>query len=89
MYVVGVAAVMSIVWFTPGFPWTGLLWVGLALSASLWMLSRTSARSTAQVIWDVEAEPVPALVPKLSARPGDQHVDPTPQGGGGWIGGRR
>ncbi len=68
MYVVGVAAVMSVVWFIPGFPWTGLLWVSLALSASLWMLSRKSARSTAQVIWDVEAEPVRASLPKQSDR---------------------
>lgn len=41
-----------------GFPWTGLVWVSLALSVALWMNSRASLRSTAQVIWDIEAEPV-------------------------------
>lgn len=44
-----------------GFPWTGLVWVSLALSVALWLLSRTSTRSTTQVIWDVEAEPVPVV----------------------------
>lgn len=42
-----------------GFPWAGLVWVSLALSVALWMLSRTSTRSTTQVIWDVEGELVP------------------------------
>jgi type III secretory pathway component EscV len=42
-----------------GFPWTGLVWLSLALSVALWMLNRTAMRSTAQVIWDVEGELVP------------------------------
>lgn len=48
--------------FIPGLPWAGFLWLSLALSVSLWMLSRESTRSTAQVIWDLEAEPVRAVL---------------------------
>jgi hypothetical protein len=55
-----------------GFPWTGLVWVSLALSVALWMNNRTSLRSTAQVIWDVEAEPLRVIaspVPVVSPVP--------------------
>lgn len=65
MEIVGLVAVMSVVCgvFIPGFPWMGLLWVSLAASASFWMMRRKAARSTAQVIWDVEAEPVRVAMP--------------------------
>jgi hypothetical protein len=61
--VLSLAAWMSVVCgiLFAGFPWTGLVWVSLALSVALWMNSRTSLRSTAQVIWDIEAEPVPVV----------------------------
>jgi hypothetical protein len=57
-YVAALVAAMSAVCvlFIPGFPVTGLLWVGLAFSVALWMNRRRPARSTAQVIWDVEGE---------------------------------
>jgi hypothetical protein len=61
--VVALAAPMSVVWLVfilYGFPWTGLVWVSLAFSAALWS-GMGSTRSIAQVIDDIEAEPVPAV----------------------------
>ena len=49
--------------FLPAFPWSGLVFVSVAGSLALWMTTRTSTRSTSQVIWDVQAEPVPVSVP--------------------------
>ena len=48
--------------FLPAFPWTGLLFVSVAASVSLWMMSRAATRSTAQVIWEVEAEPLRSAI---------------------------
>jgi len=43
----------------PAFPWwSSLVFMSVAASVALWMTTRTSTRSTAQVIWDIEAEPV-------------------------------
>ena len=61
--VVALAAPMSVVWLVfilYGFPWTGFVWVSLAFSAAL-LAGMRSTRSTAQVIDDAEAEPVPAV----------------------------
>jgi hypothetical protein len=61
--VAGLVASMSIVWgifIRYGFPWMGLVWVSLAFSGALWLRMR-SPRSIAQVIDDVEAEPVRAV----------------------------
>jgi hypothetical protein len=55
--------------FLPAFPGKALVFVGAAASFTLWMASRPGTRSTSQVIWDVEAEPVrvaaqaPGVVP--------------------------
>ncbi len=62
--VVRLAAPMSVVWLVfilHGFPWTGLAWVvSVAFSAALWAGMR-STRSIAQVIDEIEAEPVQAV----------------------------
>jgi hypothetical protein len=56
---------LSVVWaacsilFPYGFPWIGIGWAGLALTAALWVSSR-SARSMSQVLHAVEAEPTTA-----------------------------
>ena len=67
--VVTLAVSMSVVWlvFTlNGFPWTGLVGVSLALAllAAFWVAS-DSTRSIANVIDDVEAEPVPAIATRV------------------------
>lgn len=49
--------------FLPAFPWSGLVFVSVAGSLALWMTTRKPTRSTSQVIWDVQAEPVPVTVP--------------------------
>jgi hypothetical protein len=57
---VGLVASLSLVGalFIPsGFPWMGLGWLSLALSVALWLRMR-SPRSMAQVIDDIEAEPL-------------------------------
>ena len=46
----------------PASPWSGLLFVSVAASVSLWMTSRAATRSTAQVIWEVEAEPLRSVM---------------------------
>ncbi len=61
--VVTLAVSMSVVWLVfilNGFPWTGLLWVSLAFSAAFWVAT-DSTRSVANVIDDIEAEPVQAI----------------------------
>lgn len=67
-------ASLSVVWvacsiFVPyGFPWMGLGWVGLALSAALWV-RMGSTRSIAEVLQDVESEPIPAVAAKPARLP--------------------
>jgi len=78
--VFALVASLSVVWVgcaiyavPPGLPWMawmGLGWAGLALSVAL-QVSIGSTRSIAQVLHDVEAEPVPAVAAKsgrLAAR---------------------
>jgi len=58
--VVGLVAALSLVWtnFIPyDFPWMGFAWVNLAFAGALWLRKR-SPRSIAQVLDDIEAEPV-------------------------------
>ncbi len=67
--VVTLAVSMSVVWLLfilNGFPWTGLLGVSLALAllAAFWVAA-DSTRSIANVIDDVEAEPVPAIATRV------------------------
>ncbi len=68
--VVTLAASTSVVWLVfilHGLPWTGLVWVSLAFSIALWS-GTVSTRSIAQVVDDIEAEPVRAIarpVPKV------------------------
>lgn len=69
--VAGLVASMSIVWtvFIPyGFPWMVFLWVSLAGLGALWLVKR-SPRSIAQLIDDVEGEPVPAAARVRKAVP--------------------
>ena len=66
--VIALVASMSVVCaiFVPyGFPWTGLGWASLALSAAV-LLAMRSTGSIRQVIYDVEAEP--GLAVALSER---------------------
>lgn len=49
--------------FLPVFPWSSLVFVSVALSVALWMASRRFTPSTAQVIRDIEAEPVRVTAP--------------------------
>ena len=61
--VVALSAPMSVVWLVfilYGFPWTGLVWVSLAVSAALSVRMR-SPRSIAQATDEIEAEPVRAV----------------------------
>jgi len=64
---------MPVVWLAcsilvpSGYPWMGLAWVGLALSAALWLDIR-STPSMAQVLHHAEAAPIPAVASK-SGRP--------------------
>ena len=56
---------ISVIWLVfilEGFPWTGLvlLLVSLALAAAFWVVT-DSTRSNANLIDDIEAEPVPAI----------------------------
>ena len=67
---------LSAVWmacsiFIPyGFPWMGLAWVGLAISAALWVSIRSTRLTTvAQLLREVEAEPIRAVA-GLAAHPG-------------------
>jgi hypothetical protein len=67
--VLTLAVSMSIVWLLfilNGFPWTGLLGVSLALAllAASWVAA-DSTRSIADVIYDIEAEPVPAIATRV------------------------
>jgi len=60
--VVTLALSMSVVWvlfILNGFPWTGLLLVSLAFCVAFWAATN-STPSIANVIDDIEAEPVPA-----------------------------
>ena len=70
--VVALVASMSVVcalFVSYGFPWTGLAWASLALSAAV-LLAMRSTGSIRQVIRDVEAEPAFAVaVPKRVAMP--------------------
>jgi len=66
--VVALTAAMTVILaiFSPhGFPWMGLVWVSLAFVAALWV-GRRPTRSIAQVIRDVEAEPMLAVAPRRS-----------------------
>jgi hypothetical protein len=68
--VVTLAVSMSVVWLVfilNGFPWSGLLWVGLVASAVFWV-ARGSTRSIASVIDDIEAEPVQAFATAVRRR---------------------
>lgn len=40
----------------PLYPWSSLAFASVAAATVFWMRRRTAHRSTAQVIWDVEAE---------------------------------
>jgi hypothetical protein len=67
--VLTLAVSMSIVWLLfilNGFPWTGLLGVSLALAllAASWVAA-DSTRSIADLIDDIEAEPVPAIATRV------------------------
>jgi hypothetical protein len=60
---------MSVVWLVfilNGLPWTGLLGVSLALAllAAFWVAT-DSTRSMTNVIYDIEAEPVPAIAKRV------------------------
>jgi hypothetical protein len=80
----GVAALavsMSVVWLVfilLGSPWTGLMWVvSLALVAAVWASRRAaqSSRSIAEVIADLESQPVPATaIPMPATMPGSKAV---------------
>jgi len=62
---VGLVASLSVVGaiFIPyGYPWIGLGWMSLALSVALWLRMR-SPRSMAQVIDDIDGEPVTVTAP--------------------------
>src|SRR6266487_2148165 len=73
--VLPLVAALSVVWVAffilmpNAFPWSGLGWVALALSGALWARVRqNSTRSIAEVLQDVETEPLPAVAAK-SRRP--------------------
>jgi len=62
--VAGLIASLSLIWAVFGlgrYPWMGPTWVALASLGGLW-LGLQSSRSMGQVIDDVEAEPVPAVI---------------------------
>src|SRR6266699_2847915 len=69
--VLPLVAALSVVWVAffilmpNAFPWTRLGWVALALSGALWVRVRqNSTRSIAEVLQDVETEPLPAVAAK-------------------------
>jgi hypothetical protein len=55
--------------FMPAFPLTGLMFVSVAASLALFMANRSSTRSSSQVIWDVDAEPVRVTAPARGGVP--------------------
>ncbi len=62
---------MSVVWLVfilEGFPWAGLLWVGLTLAAAFWVVAGSTG-SIASVIDDIEAEPVQAIAAPVEKAP--------------------
>jgi hypothetical protein len=72
--VTGLAAatsVICVIFIPDAFPWTAFAWVALVVGVALWLgRSSGSARSMADVIGDVEAEPARVTLPL--PRPGQK-----------------
>jgi hypothetical protein len=69
--VLTLAVSMSVVWLVfilNGFPGSGLLWVSLVAFTAFFWVARGSTRSMANVIDDIEAEPVQAFATPVRRR---------------------